>query len=345
MRDMLSIIEKVAPDFIGTLRGRYDIMRNIYLLGPVGRRLLAQKLNVTERSLRTETDYLKAQDLLASSKLGMELTEAGLQLYHELDQVMGQLLGMNEKEKQLAAHFGIEHCTIVAGNSDVTTKVFDDFGRNVTEILNILLPHGENIVAVMGGTTMARLAEMLTPVLSEDRSLIFVPARGGIGESIEIQANAICAKMAQQTHSEHRVLYVPEHVSINTYESLLKEPVVQEILEMIEQSNVVLHSIGVASHMAERRNMSPDVLALLKDQQAVGEAFGYFFNEQGDVVYNIPRIGLQLKDLHQIPYILAIAGGFSKAKAIESYMKNAPQQTRLITDEGAANEILRGETF
>lgn len=345
MQDMLSIIEKVAPDFIETLHGRYRIMRNIYLMGPVGRRLLAQKLGLTERTLRTEADFLKAQGLLNTSKIGMELTESGLALYHELDEVMGQLLGMREKEKQLAAHFQIEHCTIASGDSDIAAKVSEDFGRSATEILSFLLPKGENIIAVMGGTTMAHLAEMLTPTLSEERKLIFVPARGGIGESIEIQANAICAKMAQHTHGEHRVLYVPEHVSMETYASLLQEPAVRDILGMVEQSNAVLHSIGVANHMAERRNMSAEVLSLLKEKEAVGEAFGYFFNEQGEVVYKIPRIGLQLKDLAKIPCVLAVAGGHSKAKAIESYMKNAPKQTWLITDEGAANEILKGETF
>ena len=31
-----------------------------------------------------------------------------------------------------------------------------------------------------------------------------------------------------------------------------------------------------------------------------------------------------------------------KPKAIRAYMKNAPKQTWLITDEAAANEILKG---
>ena len=45
-----------------------------------------------------------------------------------------------------------------------------------------------------------------------------------------------------------------------------------------------------------------------------------------------------------MPMILAVAGGRSKVKAITAYMKNAPKQTWLITDEAAANEILKGNT-
>jgi central glycolytic genes regulator len=51
---------------------------------------------------------------------------------------------------------------------------------------------------------------------------------------------------------------------------------------------------------------------------------------------------LQIGELAHREIILAIAGGASKATAIAAYMKNiAPKQTCLITDEGAANLILK----
>ena len=43
--------------------------------------------------------------------------------------------------------------------------------------------------------------------------------------------------------------------------------------------------------------------------------------------------------------VIAVAGGTSKAKAIVSYMKHAPKQTCLITDEGAAKAILKEWCF
>lgn len=47
-----------------TLRRRYQILRNVYLLGPIGRRVLADKMDITERVLRTEVDALKRQGLI-----------------------------------------------------------------------------------------------------------------------------------------------------------------------------------------------------------------------------------------------------------------------------------------
>lgn len=48
---------------------------------------------------------------------------------------------------------------------------------------------------------------------------------------------------------------MPEQVSEDTYRPLLNEPVVQEVVNLIRQSNAAVHSIGEAISMAERRSM------------------------------------------------------------------------------------------
>ena len=64
--------------------------------------------------------------------------------------------------------------------------------------------------------------------------------------------------------------------------------------------------------------------------------------KHGEVVHKVQTIGLQLEDLTNAEHVIAVAGGTSKAKAIKAYMKQAPSSTILITDEGAAKEILQG---
>jgi central glycolytic genes regulator len=345
MLDELKMIEAVAPDLLDVMQERFHILRNIYWMQPIGRRSLSDSMGITERVLRTETDFLKQQQLINTSKSGMTLTEKGLEVYQGLETVMNQLLGMHQIEKEISQYFGIHRCIVVAGNSDLQEKVLYEFGDVLTESLDLLLPEGNNIIAVMGGTTMAVTAEHMGILETEKRHNLFVPARGGIGEAMSVQANSVSAVMASNTGGHHRALYVPEQLSSETYKSLLQEPSIQEVLTLIEQSNCVVHSIGRALHMAARRKMSDEEMVMLKQNNAVAESFGYFFDEEGEVVYKIPRIGLQLKDLQKIPNVVAIAGGKTKAKAIHAYMKNAPQQTWLITDEAAANEILKGATL
>lgn len=312
---------------------------------PVGRRTLAQKMNISERSLRTETDFLKHLNCIEANKSGMSLTDEGLQVYEGLEKFMAEYSGTRLKERELSKQLGIARCIIVAGDSDQEEKVLRSFGPIISDVLASQLPDGDNTIAVMGGTTMETVAQNMQELETPKRHNLFVPARGGVGETVNIQANSISGVMAEKSGGDFKVLYVPEQVSPETYEILLHEPTVQRVLSLISNSNCVIHSIGRALHMAKRRGMSSKELAMLTNKGAVAESFGYFFDEDGEVVYKIPRIGLQLKDLTNIPYVIAVAGGKSKAKAIEAYIKNAPSQTWLITDEGAANQILKEVTL
>ncbi len=60
------------------------------------------------------------------------------------------------------------------------------------------------------------------------------------------------------------------------------------------------------------------------------------------VVYKIPRIGLQLKKLTRNSLCRRNCGRQNESQSHSRiYEKNAPKQTWLITDEAAANEILK----
>jgi central glycolytic genes regulator len=78
----------------------------------------------------------------------------------------------------------------------------------------------------------------------------------------------------------------------------------------------------------------------IKKGHAVAEAFGYYFNQEGEVVHRVQTIGIQLEDIERVRHVIAVAGGASKAKAIQAYMKQAPRSI-LITDEGAAKALVR----
>ena len=77
----------------------------------------------------------------------------------------------------------------------------------------------------------------------------------------------------------------------------------------------------------------------LQHHQAVGEAFGYYFDAQGQIVHKVKTIGLQLEDLENKDFIFAVAGGQSKGEAIKAYLSIAPENTVLITDEAAAKSF------
>jgi central glycolytic genes regulator len=270
----------------------------------------------------------------------MSLTLEGKNLLEDLEGFMRELKGIDVMELELKHRLGIKKVIIVPGDSDESPMVKGELGKACAVCMKKLLS-GKNIIAVTGGSTMAAVAERLSPELTQ-KEILFVPARGGVGEDVHNQANTICSIMSKNTHTRHRVFYVPDQVSTDIYESLIKEPDIHEVLNLIKSASMVLHGIGDAITMAEQRKTNPGVLRKLENSKAVGEAFGYYFNEEGEIVHKVSTIGLQLEDLADIPNVIAVAGGGSKAKAIKAYLKQAPISTILITDEGVARTLLKG---
>jgi central glycolytic genes regulator len=340
MQSLIDIQKRLLPDLLQILHKRYSILRHIGFMQPVGRRSLASNLGYTERVLRGEVDFLKEQNLVSINNIGMSLTSEGKNLLEDLEGLIRELIGIDVMELELKHRFKIQKVIIVPGNSDESLMVKDDLGKACAFCMKKYLT-GKNIIAVTGGSTMAAVANVLTPELSQ-KELLFVPARGGIGEDVQNQANTISSIMSKNTKSKHRVFYVPDQVSNEIYQSLIKEPEIHEVLNLIKSASMVLHGIGDAITMAERRKSKPDIMQKLEANGAVGEAFGYYFNEKGEIVHKVLTIGLQLEDLAQIPNVIAVAGGASKTKAIRAYMKQAPGSTILITDEGAARKLLKG---
>jgi central glycolytic genes regulator len=340
MYSLIDIQKKLLPDLLAVMQKRYHILEYISQMEPVGRRSLAVSLGLTERVLRSEVEFLKSQDLISIASLGMSITDEGRKLLVELRSIMREISGIVKMEQQLAEKLGIQRAIIVSGNADDAPWVKNELGRATAQWMKLSLT-GDNIIGVTGGTTMATVAKMLTPT-KPDQDWLFVPARGGIGEDVKNQANTICSQMAENTESKHRVLYAPDEVSKDMYKSMIKDPNFTEVLQLIKSACMVLHGIGDAITMAERRKTSSENVEKLIAANAVGEAFGYYFNEAGEIVHKVQTVGLQLADLANIQHVLAVAGGASKAKAIAAYMKRAPKSTILITDEGAANQLLKG---
>ncbi|SFD95861.1 central glycolytic genes regulator [Lentibacillus persicus] len=338
MQELIDIQKKLYPDVLKIMQQRYKLMQNVERLQPIGRRALADNLNLTERHVRSDVDLLARQGLIDMTSKGMQLTEEGNLVVDQLADYMHQIMGLSVLEKQLKETLKLDNIVIVPGDSDKQTQVKQEMGKVCVGFLRENITHSGTI-AVTGGTTIAAVADMMTPF--DKATCLFVPARGGIGEKEENQANTIAAKMARQANGDYRLLYVPDPLSESSYKTMMKEPAVVEILQMIQGSDIVLHGIGDAITMAKRRKTSNEIIGKLQKEEAVSEAFGYYFNDSGDVVHKVRTIGLHLDDLSDSNHsVITIAGGTSKARAIKSYLKQG-RSDLLITDEAAAKTILR----
>ncbi|SOC17170.1 central glycolytic genes regulator [Ureibacillus xyleni] len=330
----------VVPEVISIFQLRYRILQMISVSGPIGRRSIVDTLKITERVVRNETEILKNQQLIEITQKGMICTAHGNHMLEQLKEVFQEISGLLKKEKLLAHILGIQRVIIVPGNLEDDSNVKQLIGK---EAVSFLIEHAKNddFVAITGGSTVAALADFLAPVKSVS-SLTFIAARGSIGDELELQANTLVSQFASKSHANSKTLYLPEHLSQTAYETMKKEPVIKEIIDLYEEVHFVIHGIGNAKEMAVRRHTDNEIIAILRDKQAVGEAFGYYFDINGEIIYQINSIGIQLEQVKNSRNIIAVAGGANKAKAIRAYFNIAAKHTVLITDEGAANAILEG---
>lgn len=340
MRVLLDIQKKLIPDLLELMSLRYQILRFINLMQPIGRRGLATSLGMSERVLRSEVTDLKKHGLLEMASSGMTLTAEGKHVLTELQEIMKEVFDLKKVEEQLKQALNLSEVIIVPGDCDQDSWVKKEIGRATVQLMKAhLRAEQEKVVVLTGGTTVAAVAEMMTPD-GEMLETLFVPARGGLGEQVENQANTICATMARKALGHYRLLHVPDQLSQDSYNSLMNEPKIKEIIKLIRSSNLVVHGIGEAKTMAERRRSSDELLENLAEKKAVAEAFGYYFNQNGDIIHKVLTIGLKLEDVMNTKSVVAVAGGTSKALAISAYMKQATSNI-LVTDEGAAKALLQ----
>ncbi|UUZ91106.1 hypothetical protein LJK87_35975 [Paenibacillus sp. P25] len=337
--EILEIQKRLVPDLLETMKKRYTILHHILVSGIVGRRTLAVSLNTTERILRAEVDFLKEQGLVDVEVSGMRISPAGRRLLEQLEPMVKDLFGLTELEERIRSHYGLKHVVIVPGDSDTSPHTKKELGRAGASMLRKYVRDDE-VVAVTGGSTMAEVAYHLTASTSM-KGRWFVPARGGLGESVELQANTIASTMAKKTGGRYRLLHVPDHLGEEAYQSLMQDPSIAEIIDFIRRARMVIHGIGEAMVMARRRKVDPETTEILRNDGALAEAFGYYFDREGNILHKMPTIGLRIEDIQGMDAVIGVGGGKSKGEAIAAVLRHGHEDV-LITDEAAAKVIVEG---
>ena len=339
MDNIINLQKKIVPELSELLVLRYQVLRQVSHESPIGRRALANRLGLSERVLRAQVDFLKACGLLNFSPLGMVVTDEGEEILKELVDYVRKLQDISSLEKLLGEHLGLKKVVVITGDCDEEDVVKREIGRAAAAILNNLLSNGEeHIVAVSGGTTMAALASNVSGYAPQ---AVIVPARGGLGDNVEDQANTIAAVLGRKFGAKYKQLYVPDGVSEDILSSILAEDItVKSVVEVIRKADILAHGMGRAGEMAKRRGLEEHVLQKLVEDGAVGEAIGQYCSLDGKVVYVTNNAGLMVNDMLKIKTVIGVGGGKSKSSAILAVIR-ATRQDILVTDEAAAKGMVK----
>ncbi len=334
--ELFELLQLIVPNLEELLDERYKVLRAVYFLQPIGRRALADYLGTGERIVRNIVENLKQQKLVETTPLGIITTEKGVQTLWLLKEYIEKIRGIENLENLIGLKFRLKKVIVVSGDADKDITAKKEMATSAARLLEKVLKDGM-VLAVSGGTTMAMIADSMGTLL-EAKLVTVVPARGGLGEEVEKQANTVAAKLAKALGGNYRLLHIPDVLEEELLKPLLTSSYINEVIEMIKHADILLHGIGTAEEMAQRRGMQEPFQQKLKESGAVGEAFGYYFDYEGNIVHTTPSAGLRLEDLKNIGLSIAVGGGMSKAEAIEAFLKVAPIDI-LVTDEGVARKL------
>lgn len=337
MEDILKLQQKIVPELVELLEKRYNILRTIYYNQPIGRRVLANNLEIGERIVRTEINFLKSQNFIEINTPGMTITKEGEEIIDKLKDFIHKIKGLSEIEDFIKEKLSIKKVIIVPGNLDEDSTVVKEIGKAAAVYLKNIITD-RSIIAITGGYTIKEVIDNI-PKMSNFRDVVVVPARGGIGKNVEIQANTLTEKLAKKIEANYKLLHVPDNLSDKAMSTIIQEKDIKNVLDTVYNSNILVYGIGRADEMSRRRGLTGEEISKIQCSAAVGEAFGYYYDKKGNIVYSTPSIGIKNEEIDKIDTLIGVAGGKDKAEAIVSIQKNYHNSV-LITDEGAAREVV-----
>ena len=334
--EFLTLMQRLAPDLAREMGLRALVLERIAFLQPVGRRQLAARLNLPEREIRTVATVLKEEGFIDLDAAGMALTPAAEAVLPAAREFSRAMKGLTALETALSGLLNVPRVFVAAGNADEEPHVLHDVGRMAAHRLRGLLQSGDTL-AVTGGGTMAEVARNMPP--SSPMNVMVVPARGGMGRTVETQANTLAAEIARKLGGHHRLMHLPDHMDAAAMQEMRKLPEVREAIDLLLRADVILHGIGRADEMAKHRHLSVSLTRKLLAEGAVAEAFGYYFDREGSCLYTASSVGVDLGRLKPNCLMIAVAAGEKKAEAMVAVLRHYRHEM-LVTDEGAARKII-----
>lgn len=337
LQEILKLQMKIVPELVEVLEKRYNVLRTIYYKQPIGRRILANDLNLGERIVRTEIIFLKEQGLIEINTPGMTVTESGEEIVNELKGFIHEIKGLSEMENKIESLLKVKKVIIVPGDVDENPTILKDIGKACANYVKDII-RDNNTIALTGGSTIKEVVEAF-PKINNLSHILVVPARGGMGRKVETQANTLAASFAKKLNGTYRMLHIPENLSLEILDTLLKEKDIKEIIDCIHKADILIYGIGNAIEMAEKREASEEEIDNLHKLGAIGEAFGCYFDKNSKVVSQTTAIGIDINEANKINMNIAVAGGKNKIESVISTMRNNKNGV-LVTDEAVGLGII-----
>jgi len=231
--------------------------------------------------------------------------------------------GISNLEEEMEKRFELKRAIVIenSGLSDVELKT--KLGAAAADYLLEIIKDGD-IIGVSWGTTVNDVINHLPSRINKDVQVVQITG-GSHQLSVDLNCHDLTRRLAKRFEVEPHLLYAPALLdSKELYSLLMNEKSIRSTFDYFDRGTIALCGIGsiypnVMSSIISTGYISDADFESLKEKDAVGDIFSYFFDENGkicdtdlkDRIFSIP-----LDTLKKVPYSVGVAGGKPKAEAI-----------------------------
>lgn len=248
-------------------------------------------------------------------------------------------------EREFRVQFRLKNAMIMQSGGRSYVEVLDAVGELAAQHLEERLRPNDTIGISWGtGVGAAVNAFAANPSLQIDVAQML----GSVGTvDSAIDGPELARQLATKLGGRYYYLHAPVIVdSPTTREMFLEQPTINDTLSRARRANIALVGIGTteaaASSFLRAGHLTQAQLTELRQQGAVGESGGRHFDEFGNTEqFDINRrvIGLNLPELREIPYVLAVACGLLKKRSILGALRGGFIDA-IATDDATAAAVL-----
>ncbi|MFP4536420.1 MAG: sugar-binding transcriptional regulator, partial [Spirochaetaceae bacterium] len=219
--------------------------------------------------------------------------------------------------------------------------------RYAANYLNAILEPG-NTMALAWGTTISAIGNHLIPKRIPGVTIVQMNGSGNTYTPDNRYAANILQKFAENYQASFMLFPVPTFFDYKgTKEALWRERSIRKIIELQEEADILLYSIGavnagVPSHVYSSGYLEPEDEKMLEEEGVVGDLATVFFREDGsyeDIPINQRASGPPLSLYKKVPRGICVVSGRAKVPGLYAALR-AGLMRELIVDEPTARTLL-----
>lgn len=248
-------------------------------------------------------------------------------------------------QREMQETFGLKEVKVVDAETQDSRIIKRVLAKEAANFLGQIVRVGDTI-GVGWGTTLEEVAVQLKQKKVDN--VIVVQLKGAISHNVNAAYTVeSITEFSKKFGAKTVYLPVPSIVdSKQIKDALMTDKHLKRAVELGKKANIAVYSVGYSSEKAFLAQTGYFNLRTLKEMQrkgAVGDICSRFYTIDGQVFdseLNERTLSIELSDLAQKEYSVAISGGEQAAKSILGALRGKFINV-LITDVSAAERVLK----